>query len=350
MVGAAFAWSVYYNGIDDYKLYYKLDIIDTTFTLYLFPLSYFYIKSLATEKWFGWQEVLWLIPGALIGIISIILYLAMGEDNAAGYLKEVIENYGELKTYTAPIYAVHYFFNMLGFYVVVAIQALVLVIFGTIQLFHSKGYLRAFFVHSATEIMKKNRIVLVGMWALLLMALVAFMTEYFLPVNSHDVAPYFIGFNGLIFFFLGYSVYSQTILSLEENMSVEAELDTNDKNDTKEELITSVVTGNNSILSRFNQLMDERIYLRKNLRVDDVASMIHTNRTYISRLLKEEFESNFSDFINRKRIEYARELMRKQPQLTQEQIAEKSGFVHTSSFSRIFKQYTGMTFREAHKR
>jgi len=349
MVGAAFAWSVYYNGIYDYKLYYKLDVIDTTFTLYLFPFSYFYFRSLVSEKWFGWKEALWLIPGTIIGVVSIVLYMAMGEDNAAGYLKDVIENYGELKTYTAPIYTVHYFFNMIGYYAVLLLQVLVILIIGTIQMIHSKGYLRAFFVRSATESMKKNRIVLIGMWAMLLIIIVAFLIEYFLPINSHEVAPYFIGFDGLVLFFLGYVVYSQTIISLEETMQVLSDhKEVGKMNEEGAEAF--VVVEDNSILTRFNQLIDEKIYLRKNLRVDDVAGMIHTNRTYISRLLKEEFGSSFSEFINRKRIEYACELMQKQPHLSQEQIADKSGFMHTSSFSRIFKQYTGITFREAHKR
>lgn len=104
------------------------------------------------------------------------------------------------------------------------------------------------------------------------------------------------------------------------------------------------------LLPEFNHLMDEKkIFRQKNLCREDVANLLKTNRTYISKLLHDEYQCSFSDYINRKRIEYALELIRKMPELTQDRLAEKCGFTHSSSFSRSFKQYMGMTFREWHK-
>lgn len=343
MAGASYVWGVFYDGITDYKLYYKLDVIDTTFSLYLFPLSYFYFKSLERPGWLGWKEVLWLIPGGTIGIISVILYLAMGSNNATGYIKEFVENNGRLEVYTAPIYQLHFFINIIVYYVVLSAQVLVTLIVGTIQLVSSKGFLRVFFNRSASLVMKQNRVVLVGLWLLLVVILTAFLGEYYLSINFHGVAHYAMAFTGLVFFYLGYNVYSQTAADVSVSLEEEKE-EANGVSSTANSITTPF-----TILERFNQLVDEQFYLKKNIRVEDVADMIHTNRTYISKLLKEEFGCSFTEFISHKRIEYARELMSAHPHFTQEQIAEMSGFTHASSFSRAFKQHTGCTFREVQK-
>lgn len=116
--------------------------------------------------------------------------------------------------------------------------------------------------------------------------------------------------------------------------------------DNPEETATSTKT-HYKLLPHFNQLIDEnRIFLQNNLHIEKVARMLNTNRTYISRLINQEYQCSFSDFINRKRIEYAKELIRSHPEMTQEQLAEKAGFTHASSFSRTFKQHAGQTFRE----
>ena len=99
-------------------------------------------------------------------------------------------------------------------------------------------------------------------------------------------------------------------------------------------------------------MMTRRIFLKNlitNFSPDSIKSSMKKNRTYISRLINQEYQCSFSDFINQKRIEFAQELIHTHPELTQEQIAEKVGFTHASSFSRAFKQQVGQTFREWYK-
>lgn len=108
--------------------------------------------------------------------------------------------------------------------------------------------------------------------------------------------------------------------------------------------------GYEKLLPEFNRLIEEeKIFLQNNLRREDLAHLLKTNRTYIADLIREEYQCGFSELINAKRIEYARELIRLHPGIAQEQLASKSGFTNTSTFSRTFKQYTGITFREYQK-
>lgn len=101
------------------------------------------------------------------------------------------------------------------------------------------------------------------------------------------------------------------------------------------------------IIKKLYWLLDEeKIFLRKDLRMDDIVRLTLANRTYIS---SEEFGYSFSELINRRRIDYARQIAAENPHLSHIQIAEESGFTHPVSFSRTFKQYVGVTFRQWHK-
>ncbi len=94
-----------------------------------------------------------------------------------------------------------------------------------------------------------------------------------------------------------------------------------------------------------------KIYQSVDLRSVTVSGILNTNRTYISKLINDEFEMNFNEFVNKYRIEDAKLLLTdKNPEVyTLEYIAEKSGFASVGSFSRVFKSLSGQTpgkFRE----
>ena len=104
------------------------------------------------------------------------------------------------------------------------------------------------------------------------------------------------------------------------------------------------------INQRFIELMDnDRMYLTPGLSVDAVAKEIGTNRAYISRLLNRTYNSTFPEFINGKRIKYAKQLLQDEPEAVLEYIALKSGFSTTSQFTRKFKEMTGQSPRQWQK-
>lgn len=101
------------------------------------------------------------------------------------------------------------------------------------------------------------------------------------------------------------------------------------------------------LLISFRKLIeDDKIYLQNTLRADEVASSLRTNRTYLSRMIREEFQCTFSDYINGKRVEFAKKLMLSDSDMKQDELAEKSGFINAPSFSRTFKQIVKMTPKE----
>ena len=50
----------------------------------------------------------------------------------------------------------------------------------------------------------------------------------------------------------------------------------------------------------------EQVFKNTDLKITDVASKLHTNRTYISTLINSEYGSSFSSFVNQYRVEEAK--------------------------------------------
>ena len=97
------------------------------------------------------------------------------------------------------------------------------------------------------------------------------------------------------------------------------------------------------LLNRICELMEnEQPFLNSNLKITDVAAMLHTNRTYVSNCINNQRNCSFMQFINTYRVAYAQKLMKE----TDKKIPEiwlASGFANETSFFRTFKSVTGMT-------
>lgn len=76
-----------------------------------------------------------------------------------------------------------------------------------------------------------------------------------------------------------------------------------------------------------------------------VAKKVNLSNSWLSTKFKEEAGTGISDYMNEMRIEQAKKLFDTQEYMIYE-VAEKVGFTSSQYFSKIFKQYTGMTPNE----
>jgi len=91
-------------------------------------------------------------------------------------------------------------------------------------------------------------------------------------------------------------------------------------------------------------LEEKQIYNNPDLRLSDVALMLGTNRSYLSRLINDEMGTTFCELINDYRVKNAKLLIENSnEEISLEDIASVSGFNGTSSFYRTFKEKTGLT-------
>ena len=98
------------------------------------------------------------------------------------------------------------------------------------------------------------------------------------------------------------------------------------------------------LIQRIYRLMEEQqLYLNSELKVQDVADALGTNRTYVSNCIKNIRGCSFSQFVNGYRVEYAKQLLRSNAGIKLSEVWACSGFSSESSFFRAFKAVTGTT-------
>jgi AraC-like DNA-binding protein len=97
-----------------------------------------------------------------------------------------------------------------------------------------------------------------------------------------------------------------------------------------------------SLASQFEQLMTvEQLYLQHDLRLDMVVQRLGTNRTYLLAALKQVMGMSFNEYVNHKRIAYARKLIENNPDMLKSDVAIRSGYNSQSAFYRNWKAVGG---------
>lgn len=99
-----------------------------------------------------------------------------------------------------------------------------------------------------------------------------------------------------------------------------------------------------SLLTRFQTVMlNEQLFLQPSISLQDIAERLHTNKTYISKLVNNTYNMGFPEFLNTLRVDYSQQYIRNHPNAKQEEIARACGFLSASSLNNIFRKLTGMT-------
>lgn len=102
-------------------------------------------------------------------------------------------------------------------------------------------------------------------------------------------------------------------------------------------------TGNNVEISKALQYV--HLHYAEDLSLKQIADLAGLSENYFSSLFKQEMGENLIAYINRVRIQYAKEMLRSETMKVYE-IAEKVGYRNTTYFSTMFKKVTGMSISE----
>ena len=84
-------------------------------------------------------------------------------------------------------------------------------------------------------------------------------------------------------------------------------------------------------------------HFSESIQVTDVAGAVYVTPNYFSKVFKEETGENFTDWLNKYRIEMAKKRMKQEPEEKIYSIAGECGFADYKYFAFIFKKYTGYT-------
>lgn len=96
-----------------------------------------------------------------------------------------------------------------------------------------------------------------------------------------------------------------------------------------------------------NQLIEyfdkSRPYLKEDLKIEEVALALMTNKTYLSRTLNMKMNVNFNQFVNYFRVKESMQLYLKDRNVSVKEMCVRSGFRNVASFTQAFKINTGCT-------
>lgn len=100
---------------------------------------------------------------------------------------------------------------------------------------------------------------------------------------------------------------------------------------------------NKRLFARLDEAVEkEKLYARHDLRREMLCAVIGVDRNRIATVIRTQSgTANLSDYINRKRIRYAVELMRQNKNWTIDAICDTCG-MNGTSFKRYFKNIYGM--------
>jgi two-component system response regulator YesN len=82
-------------------------------------------------------------------------------------------------------------------------------------------------------------------------------------------------------------------------------------------------------------------HYNKNITLQDLSEQIYISRNYLSQIFKKATGLSFNHYINKIRMEKAKNLILEGKLLIYE-VAEEVGYKNTPYFSSLFKKYTGL--------
>lgn len=351
----------YVAGSLDSSTFMWWDIVDTFAAMFTIPTMYLYFRSMIDEGRFTWKEYVWFVPALVVWGGTAILYMVMDNTEMKGYIQSVLIEGKEDGNYSDTIYTLHRFIGYEIYHFIALFQIIGVSLCFVIGLRKYHRRLHEFYSDADDKTINTDNRIL--KWCLftipLSLALIVPDIEFW---GGHPIfsSLLFIAW-AMVYFALFYygSQKRHTVdnfvrdllqADLDEKNYCEATMTTteepeiSDVEDDKEMLDKQKSA---EVLQRLTILLmklvdEEKVYLKKDLRLDEVAGMMFTNRAYVSKVIKEKFQCSFSDYINRKRIDFSMVLMCSDPTLTQDKIAEKSGFANAQSYSRVFKRMIGI--------
>lgn len=183
--------------------------------------------------------------------------------------------------------------------------------------------------------------------------------EYTRPVTEHGNTICIIFIGNILSAGTGQKKIRQQLSDNKELTDTKELLDTMEENFTYEQcevygiLLESYIRmlldsyPNSNIHSDFNPLIENlKNYMEDNLEYDiditRLAKNFHYNEKYLGRLFKQKTGMSFREYINHRRIEHAKNLLRTSDE-TIINISAKCGFNNVTYFNRIFKKVTGLS-------
>jgi AraC-like DNA-binding protein len=313
--------------------YLIFDSFYTLASLSVYPLYYWYIKLLTIETSYDLNNLKFLAPAAVMSILCGGVYILMQPEERMDYLHSFLLN-KEVEMNTSTLVQIQktvYYISRLIF----ATQVIYFVFRGRKLVIRYNKRVANFYSNLESRTTVWVNLLLYSFVATSVMSIVFNILgrQIFLQSLILLLIPSLI-FSVLLFLIglLGY-MQNHTVEDIEKDEMQQPEKNLKNYNHTqlKEQILHLFAT--------------EKIYLNSDLKITQVSAKLKTNRTYVSNLINNEFACSFSDFVNRYRIEEAKQMLENNglTNYSLNYISEAVGFGSLNTFIRVFKETEGIT-------
>lgn len=325
----------------EYELFAFMDNIWVFTSLAGYPLYYYYIRLLTHDVKINWRWSWIVAPSFLLSLFSFVIYFAMSSDELDLFIHGVMyHEAGYAEPY--PQLVRLQILRISLFQIIFIVQVALSVYFGLRLIMRYNKNVREFYSNTGGKDLSPVKWLLLAFLFASVISLLSSMIgkDFFIDKTTLLAIPSIT--HSLFLFFIGYVGYHQDFTIIHFMKDVNDYRSQKTFPDEKENTsFRNMITKRQLI-----QLMEEKkLFTNPELRITDIALMLGTNRTYISRIVNEEMQTNFCDWINSYRIDYAVDIMNdpQQNHLSALQISEISGFSSVSAFYRVFKEKQGIS-------
>ena len=313
------------------SLYHYYDFIFLFALLAFFPLYYIYVKSVFDFQVKLRKFMLHFLPAALISILTLILTFAANDSVFVEYFHKMTGNIPSTNYLSKSLFSVYQLARFIHV-IQILIYSTAIIRYILSNLHQLKNYFS-----NMGKIQPRYFAFINGLF--LLFMVISGLATTLSGRASFSGNTTVLCFSGIVFSVMHLIVCLHGI----NQVPVYAEI-------AEEKLIfsdtfTSFSTGEEIERRLLSYFESDRPWLNPDLKIWDIVIALGTNRTYLSKVINEQLDSNFNDFVNSYRVKEAlvRIKEEKLASLSLQTIAEMSGFGSVTSFSRAFKKNLGHT-------
>lgn len=309
----------------------------------------FFKKAVDLNKFSGWTHVFVGISLAVV-ITQLVLTLIAGPDMSGAFYHKVVmgEQIEVSPQYTgAPLWKIMEFTCFKLFSGTLAIGGTSVFIWAFIKIVKYDKLLGEYFSGRESEEKKNNLYVFLSAVLGIIPIVLLLAQPFYLLRDNPPLLAVCLPLAAVSVFLVGFYGYRVEYTAEQLRFSIDEDNEKRKLADEipQEDVQTSGIIYSES-LTRLKQAMDEdKVYLDPDLTLIGLSNRLKTNRTYLSKIINLNFNCTFSEFINKRRIEYALAIMqeRKSQGVSLKEMSAECGYANQASFIRNFSKIMGMT-------
>lgn len=344
-------YAEYYNPKVIAEHYWLFSFIFTIIVPFCPPVYFLFLNRLTDKEKTPTLNILAFLPAILFTamLISANIFLS-GAERQAFLANEIFSQSIQTDPSKAYDWMVFMVKNVFG--VLVAVEGILVMIYGEFRLNTYLRLLEEYYTAYTSQKARKVR----GVHFLSVIVASLFLFMSVIPLSDAANMLWFLGIIVIIELVMVSLIISYVMKIEYSAEDLYAMLD-DDKSFSNISSSAPIETGSYipvrtsvepmpSLIGKIDAAMEkDNLFLHPELSIVMLAEQIGSNRTYVSQAIKDAKGCNFSDYVNRYRLDYAVELMKNTPKedIIVQNIAMQCGCGSIQTFYRYFKLFFNET-------